>query len=304
MASTNPRGRGARRAIFWLVAAAACWGLDTTLSAYALQQLQPPDLFVAETVVGAVAVWGALRWTGSYRRPARLRPHLLLGIAEPGVAYLFFDLGLRRTSATSAGLLTSTETLLAVALAVIVLGERLRPLAVGALVAGVAGTVAVSASSGGGHATLIGNLLVLAGSLTAGSYYLIARRLPIGDDALTGTGFQVLAAAGIALAYAAFAWPTHGSGLARASAVHLLVAAITGIVGIAVPYFLLNRALAVVPASAAALTLNLVPVFAVASAVALLGEALMILTIVGGALILSSLVVVSTTPEVEITDPG
>jgi hypothetical protein len=38
--------------------------------------------------------------------------------------------------------------------------------------------------------------------------------------------------------------------------------------------------------------------------VALLGEALMIVTIVGGALILSSLVVVSTTPEVEITDPG
>jgi drug/metabolite transporter (DMT)-like permease len=303
MASTNPRGRGARRAILWLVAAAACWGVDTTLSAYALQQLQPPDLFVAETVVGAVAVWAALRWTRGYQRPVRLRPHLVLGLIEPGVAYLFFDLGLRRTSATSAGLLTSTETLLAVALAVIVLGERLRPLAVGALAAGVVGTVAVSTSGGGGHATLVGNLLVLAGSLTAGSYYLIARRLPTADDALTGTGFQLLAAAGIGLAYAAVAWPIHGSGLASASAVHLLVASTTGIVGIAVPYFLLNRALATVPASAAALTLNLVPVFAVASAVALLGEALMILTVLGGALILSSLVVISRTPELE-TDPG
>lgn len=304
MDSTNPPGRGARSAIAWLVAAAACWGLDTTLSAYALRQLQPPDLFVAETVVGAVAVWGALRWTGGYRRPVRLRPHLLLGIAEPGLAYLFFDLGLRRTSATSAGLLTSTETLLAVALAVIVLGERLRPPAVGALIAGVAGTVAVSTSGAGGHTTLVGNLLVLAGSLTAGSYYLIARRLPTDDDALTGTGYQLLAAAGIALAYAAVAWPTHGSGLAGASALHLLVAAATGIVGIALPYFLLNRALATVPASTAALTQNLIPVFAVASAVALLGEALMILTILGGALILSSLIVISRTPELEASDGG
>ena len=294
MSAPDSRGPRRRRALAWLVVAAACFGVDTTLSAYALKQLEPADLFVAETVVGALAVWIAVGRTG-LRRPARLRPHLALGLVEPGLAYLFFDLGLRRTSATSAGLLGSTDTLLAVTLGVTVLGERLRPLAVGALLAGTAGTIAVSASGGGGRGTLVGNGLVLPGALTAGSYYLIARRLPTDDDTLTGTGYQLLASATIAVAYAAVAWPTTGSGFTSASAPHLAVAALTGVVGVAVPYFLLNRALPDVPTSTAALTQNLIPVFAVVSAVAFLGEGFMIVTFLGGSLIVSSLVVIGRT---------
>ena len=215
MASPNPQSRHARRAIIWLVAAAACFGLDTTLSAYALQQLQPPDLFVAETFVGCRRGLGGsaldrrLPTPGSAATPPRVGDH---GAGRGLPVLRSRPSSHERHECRSS---PSTETLLAVALAVIVLGERLRPLAVGALVAGVGGTVAVSTSGGGGHATLVGNLLVLAGSMTAGSYYLIARRLPTDDDALTGTGFQLLAAAGIALAYAAVAWPIHGSGLRR-----------------------------------------------------------------------------------------
>src|SRR5256885_13682367 len=93
-----------RRAMTALVVAAACWGLDTTLSAYALDELKPATLLLAETVVGASAVWLYLIIFGKIRRPASVRPYLLLGLIEPGVSYLFVDLGLRRTSAISGGI--------------------------------------------------------------------------------------------------------------------------------------------------------------------------------------------------------
>ena len=96
---------------------------------------------------------------------------------------------------------------------------------------------------------------------------MIARRLPDDDHTLTGTGYQLLASAGVAIAYATVVWPTTGSGITSASAPHLAVAALTGVVGVALPYFLLNRALPDVPTSAAAMTQNLIPVVAVVSAI-------------------------------------
>jgi drug/metabolite transporter (DMT)-like permease len=65
----------------------------------------------------------------------------------------------------------------------------------------------------------------------------------------------------------------------------------TGIVGIALPFVLVNRSMEVLAASTAALLLNLVPVFAVVTAVALLGEPLTLAIVVGGASILAGLTV-------------
>jgi drug/metabolite transporter (DMT)-like permease len=287
----------ARRAALWLVVAAGCWGLDTTLSAYALRQLRPADLFIAETSVGAAVVWAYVWGSRRYRRPGRLRPHMVLGLIEPGFAYLLFNLGLSRTSAVSAGLLLSTETLLGVALAVVFLRERLMLAAGVALALGTAGSVLVSLQAGHGHETITGDLLVLAGSATAAVYFLVARKLPSEDDTLTGTAYQLLAASGVALAFGVANWSTRGSTLPVASVGHLGVGIAAGVVGIAIPFFLLNRSLERVQASTAALILNLVPVFAVASAATLLMEPLMAGTVAGGALILIGLVVLSRAPE-------
>jgi drug/metabolite transporter (DMT)-like permease len=203
---------------------------------------------------------------------------------------MLFDLGLRRTSAISGGLLLSTETLLAVALAVVVLREHLSRPAAFALLAGTIGGVLVSLGAGNGRQMLPGDLLVLAGSATAASYYVVGRKLPTGDDTLTGTAYQLLAALGVAVAYGALSWPTQGSSISTASPSHLAVALATGIVGIAIPFFLINRSLGTVLASTAALVLNLTPLFAVGSAIALLHEPLMAVTASGGALILAGVI--------------
>jgi drug/metabolite transporter (DMT)-like permease len=302
----RPARHGRRRSRAWaaLILAAACFGLDTTLSSFALRELRPADLFVVETFVGSAVLWGFLLAGRRLRRPRRIGPLLVLGLVEPGIAYLLFDLGLPRTSAVSAGLLVSTETLFSVALAVAFLRERLAVSGWLSLAAGAAGTALVSVSSGGGGATLGGDLLVLAASAVAASYFLVARRLPADGDALSGTAYQLLAACAVALVFAAVSWPTQGTALPSASAATLAVAVSTGIVGITIPFYLVNRALQSTSGSITALILNLVPVFAVGTAVALLGEAVMVTTILGGGLILAGLVVLARTEGEEPSPAG
>jgi len=287
------RGMSRPRAWAALIVAAACFGLDTTLSSFVLRHLRVADLFVVETSVGAAIVVAVLLTTGRFARPRDIRRHLTLGLVEPGAVFLLFNLGLTRTSAVSAGLLASTDTLIALVLAVTVLHERLRPWGWASLAAGTAGTALVSLSSDGGRSTPTGDLLVLAGSAVGASYFLLARRLPAGAATLSGTACQLLAGCAVALAYAAVSWPTQGSALPSASPGVLLAAVAAGIIGTAIPFYLLNRALETTTTSTSALVLNLIPVFAVVSAVALLGETLTLLMVLGGALILAGLVILA-----------
>jgi drug/metabolite transporter (DMT)-like permease len=287
-----PSGLSRPRAWAALIVAAACFGLDTTLSSLVLRGLRVADLFVVETSVGTLTVWLVLVATGRFRRPHGLPPLLLLGVVEPGAVFLLFNLGLARTSAVSAGLLASTDTLIAVVLAVAVLRERLRAPAWISLAAGTAGAALVSSAAGGGAASPGGNLLVLAGSAVGAGYFLLARRLRAGDATLSGTACQLLAGWAVALLYASVSWPTQGSALPSASPGLLLTAVAAGLVG-TVPLYLLNRALESTPASTSALVLGLVPVFAVVTAIALLRESLTLLMALGGGLILVGLLVLA-----------
>jgi drug/metabolite transporter (DMT)-like permease len=279
-----------RSAATGLVAASVLFGLDTTISAFVLRQVRPADLLLAETTVGALCLWIFVWATGGHRRPARLGPHFLLGLIEPGVAYLLFDVGLPRTTAVAGGLLISTETIIGVGLAVVILGERLRAPAVIALATGVIGTALISiGGDGADHGQVLGDLIVLLAAATGGTYLVLARRIPSTDDRLSGTGYQLLAAWAVAAAYATVTWSTGGSRFGAAGALTVVLTLATGVVGVAFPFVLLNRSLGMVQASTAGLLLNLIPVFAVVSAVAVLGEPLTMTTVAGGSAILIGL---------------
>jgi len=289
VSSLDPATARQRSAVVALIAAAALFGLDTTISAYVLRRVHPADLFLVETSVGTVILWVYMLATGRHHRPARLAPHIALGLIEPGFAYLLFNVGLQRTSAVAGGILISTETIMGVVLGVAILHERLSARAIVALVTGVIGTALVSIGSGGhGQGDMVGTLLVLLAAAGGGFYLLLARRIPASDDVLTGTAYQVLAGWGVAVAFAAVSWPGSGSGPASAGGLTIILTLATGVL-VALPFLLLNRSLETLAASWAALLLNLVPVFAVVSAVALLGEPLSVVTVGGGACILAGL---------------
>src|SRR5689334_12689471 len=87
-----------------ILLSSAAYGISTTVSVVALDTVRPADLLAVE-LIGAAAVLlavagrrGALRWRGAVR-------NLLLGTLFPGSTFLLADLGLARTTASSASLL-------------------------------------------------------------------------------------------------------------------------------------------------------------------------------------------------------
>src|SRR3954447_15394330 len=185
--------------VLLLALAALSWGLASALSKVAVEQLTSVDLFGVEVATGALCLGAAALARGA--RPRLPGAELLvLGVLNPGLAFLLFDVGIARTTATHAALLLSTDTLFTAALAWAFLHERLdRRLAV-ALGIGVAGSALVSLAAGsGGMRALLGDGLVIAASLSAAGYGVLAKRVVARHDALALTATQMSVAAALAI---------------------------------------------------------------------------------------------------------
>jgi len=105
-----------------LLLSAAVYGVSTTVSVVALRAVRPADLLAVEISGAATMLLVTAALRGQLRRRGALR-QMLAGALVPGLAFLFGDLGLARTSASSGSLLPAAEPLLSVLLAVAVLGE-------------------------------------------------------------------------------------------------------------------------------------------------------------------------------------
>ena len=215
---------------------------------------------------------------------------MLLGLLEPCLSFLFVNLGLDRTSASSAAILIALEAPAGALIAAAVLRERLSvrgAIAIGITVAG-AGFIGVG---GGGQASLSGNLLVALGSLCAGGFTVAARRLAPDTPALTMAARQFLISVPMGMPLVLAGWLSGGSELGRAGPVVLAAAILTGLLGSALAFWLFGLGLARVSVATASTLLNLVPVFGVLFAVVFLGDGLALTVLVGGALVLAGIAI-------------
>jgi drug/metabolite transporter (DMT)-like permease len=271
-----------------LVIAAASWGAAIAAGEHALDGMTAIDLLVLEVFVAAAILW-LPRPAAGLPRPRPRPAYLLLGALEPALAYLLINLGLERTSAGAGSLLISLEGVFVAMLAVVLLRERVARATVIALALGIGGAALVAAPHGGGESTVAGNLLVVAGSLAAAGYVVLARRLAGTAPALEVTRWQFAFGAVLVIPLAAIEWLGGGSGLATAGLEHWLAGALAGVLGGAVAFLLYNIAIERVQASTAGAVLNLIPVFGLIAAVGVLGERLEPLQLVGGAIIITGL---------------
>jgi drug/metabolite transporter (DMT)-like permease len=270
--------------ILLLALAALSWGLASALSKIAVEELTSVDLFGVEVATGALCL-GIAAFVRGARPGLPGLPLLVLGLLNPGLAFLLFDLGIARTTATHAALLLSTDTLFTAALAWALLHERLdRRLAL-ALAFGVAGSALVSLAGGGGMSSLAGDLLVVAASLSAAGYGVLAKRATARHDAVALTAAQMLIAGALAAPLLAVAVAGHHSHLGHAGAGYLLAACAVGLLGSVVPFVLYIAAIERVTVTRAGLVLTLVPLFGALSSVVLLGEGLGAPQSAGGALV-------------------
>lgn len=274
-----------------LAVAATGWGCSTTLSAYALRQFSPTDLLALELLSGGIVIWAfALVSSRAEFATPNWKAFAVLGLCEPGLTYLLGNEGLQRDSASTAALLFAMETVFIVPLAALFLSERVSRRILLAIGVGSVGALITAWGSQGGGDTLLGHVLILAATLTAACYALLARRSTYRAGALVVTTYQLLAATAVAVPYTLISHATAHSGLPQADLAHWCGAVATGLTGVALPFLLYNRAIVDVRATIAAGVLNLVPLVGFATAVVFLGDSATLAKAIGGLLILSSAV--------------
>ncbi len=284
-----------------IAAAAVAFGGGSALTVLALRGLTTADMLVVELggsaiVVALVALAsGQLHTRGAARAMAQ-------GVVLPGLTWLLEILGLARTTATSGSLLLGAETLVTVALAVLVLRERLGRVGAIALVFGLAGTGLVSVGAGGTDQPVndqtVGNVLVIAAVCCAAIYLVWSRRTAQSSvEGLGVTAWQFIGSTLAVSPFVAVSWMNRGTHFTSARPAQLLAALVVlGSTVAAMAAF--NRSIPSVSASRAGLLLSLQPIAGAVTAATVLGEPLSAHTAIGGALIVLGIVVMAGGPGV------
>lgn len=268
-----------------LVLASLLWGTADVAGKLALIAVPPAMLAALRFCIALAIFWPLARRYGGALPPMRITAPLGL----VGVAMTFFlqNQGLARTSATNASLLQAVTPALTLLLAAIVLGERLGPRRVAAVVVAMAGGMLVSLASGGGtQPPGWGDLLVLASAACFATFVVLGR----GAFSTYGT-FPVLAGAAAwgmlaLLPAAAIEWQ-----LTRPSFIapeQMAVVAYLGAGCSALTYALWGYALRHIEAGQAATFDSLIPVVGIAAAVLVLREAPLTLHLVGGGIVVTA----------------
>jgi O-acetylserine/cysteine efflux transporter len=259
-----------RRPAVALVAAAGLWGVAVSGTKYALGGFDPVTLLSIELLAGAGVLWAALLVRG-YRPPKSWWLPAVLGLLEPALAYLGDTFGLSLTSAVHGAVINGLESGLVVLLAAVLLRESVTRPAILAIVVALGGLAVLAGVGTGAGGTAAGDLLVAGGVLSASLYTIVAKRFDDGSDVLSLTAWQFTVAALASLLVTIARW-TAGPGTVSIAPRFWLVAVLVGAGGFGLSFLLFNMVIVQVDAGRAAVVLNLIPVFGVASAVIFLGE--------------------------------
>ena len=257
-----------------LVVAAACWGGATVVSKRAVEEIEPLTLLSLELTV-SVAVLGEamlirrekVGWSPEMRRLSAL------GVLNPGLAYALSLAGLARVDASVSALLWALEPVLILAIAFVVLRDRVpRPVATcaGAALAGVVLVVFQP-----GYASGVGIVLTIAGVAACAVYTVLSSRFLIEATTVSVVFVQQITALLFALVLligsVVLSDPASLAGVS-ATAWFSAVAAGALYYGVAFSFYLAG--LRSVTASFAGVFINLVPVFGLAASYIVLGERL------------------------------
>lgn len=293
-----------RTSLLSLILAALSWGLGTVISKRAVNDIPPLMLLPIQLAACVVALSLLMRWRRiPLRDPAA--PPLLgrLGLLNPGLAYGLSLVGLTTITASLSVLLWTAEPILILLLASVVLGERVGPSFIGLSGLAVGGMILVLYEPGAAG-SVGGAALTLAGVGCCAIYTVAARRWVGTAD---GTGPVVLAQQAWALVFALLVLvATVAVGVTIVpSGVSLAAwgsAVASGLVYYGAAYWFYLSALRALPASTAAASFYLIPLFGVAGGMVLLGERLSPVQWLGATLVVGAVFLLlrrpMTTPSV------
>lgn len=281
-----------------LVAVPAIWG-GTFIAGRILALALPAAVgAVLRYVVALTALLFAARWLegGLPRLTQRQAMGTLLLGATGILAYNLFFLGaLARLPASRTSLIIALNPVVTIAAASLLLGERLNPRRWFGVVVALAGVwIVVSRGDVLGSVTGsvgVGELLMFGGVCSWAAYTLIGRRVLTGLTPLAATTYASLWGTAMLAVVAA----PDLRGLARADLTLpvLLSALYLGVLGTSVAFVWYYQAVQRLGASRTVIFNNLVPVFGATFGVLLLGEPLLPSMLLGGAVAVGGVMLVS-----------
>ncbi len=245
-----------------LSAAAAIWGGLYVISAVILGSI-PPWVLLELRVLLSIAVLGAVALA---RRNWRVLPADVPALALVGLVGYTFSIGLQfmgtaRSGAALGSLITAAAPAFIAIFAWQLLGERLRPVKVTAIVVAFVGVCLVIGAGGSvtvGSDVRIGNLLLFGAAVTWALYTVLSRRLTQRYTALTvttwGSAFGAIFTAPIA------AWQWHSAGFILPTQPLVWAGVLyVGVVSTALAFYLWNKGFEYVDAATGSLYLFLQP---------------------------------------------
>lgn len=278
------------RALLMGLAFALMWSSAFSSARIIVADMSPLfALSVRYLISGLLGVGIALAMGQTMRlTPAQWRATIVFGVLQNAVYLGLNFVAMQTVEASLAAIIASTMPLLVGLTAWIVLGERLKPLGIAGLVAGVLGVAIIMGARLGGGVDLFGVGLCVVGVIALTIATLLVRGATSGGNFLMIVGLQMLVGcAALSLATVVFETPRLNPSLPLALA-FTYTCLVPGLAATIIWFWLVNR----VGATRAATFHFLNPFFGVAVAALLLSEALGPRDILGVAVITAGILAV------------
>jgi len=271
------------RAILMGLAFAVMWSSAFTSARIIVADASPLMALSARYLIsGLIGVGVALALGQTWRlTPAQWRATIIFGVLQNAVYLGMNFVAMQTVQASLAAIIASTMPLLFGLATWLFLGEKLKPLGIAGLIAGVIGVAIIMGARISGGVDLTGLLLCGVGVVALSAATLLVRGATSGGNFLMVVGLQMLVGC-VALSIATLLFETpHISPSWPLALAFLYTCLVPGLLATVVWFWLVNR----IGATRAATFHFLNPFFGVAIAWLLLGEPLGVQDIIGVAVI-------------------
>lgn len=281
-------GKGA--AVLAVTAMSVLFGASFVATKIALTAFAPSVLIFLRFALASLLFLLLAPWTGLWGLDRKGAAWVfLLALFEPGAYFFLEAAGIQRTLASTAAVIIATIPVFVLLLEAFWLQVRVRLREAALVFLSLLGIVLLVLARGlkeavGGSRT--GNLLVLGAAFTASVYTAMARKLLQRYSPLVVTRLQSFYAAALYLPFAVGSVLREGLPAPAPRALGALAYLAGGCSFLA--YLLLNFSLSRLRASTVAAFTNVIPVVAALLAVFLLGERLVFLQVLGAAVVVAS----------------
>lgn len=264
-------------------AAVIFWAGSFTATRIALTELQPSTIVWIRMASGFILLFPfCLRLFPKKITMGEIRLLVLMALFQPCLYFLLEANALRFTTASQAGVISSTVPMFVAVLSAVFLGEKTGKTAMAGLAVSVLGVAWLTFGSGADAKAAnpaLGNIMELGAMVCAAGYMVLTRRLSAKFNPWVLTLIQVASGVLFFSGGAVDAFHAEWSGRVITAVVYLGVFVTVGAFG------LYNWGISKIPATRAAVFINLVPVFAVFMGWGILGESLGVSQLAGSAVI-------------------